>query len=229
MLRTLHLAAILLLTGAAATHAQITNPDALIAPPPTPPAIHHPTASTSNFQWLWQYVTPYNGHPVALTRDPRFTTLLRENLTAPQSFWRDGSMPLYQVAHRYFDQAISLNSSDNRYITLTGDVPESPAEQGFLWVDTAPPHPTLVFIARDWTTFVHPINDTHAEFNLWLFPNRQLDPDHLPADLVAAVTIWSLATPQTIHAITLVDPSGIAHKLDPSTFAATTAPTTTNN
>jgi hypothetical protein len=226
----LHLAATLALTGALATHAQITNPDALIAPPPRNPAQHKPIQPTDDLQWLWQYTRPEpDGDALALVRDPRFAILLRNQLTAPQPFWRDGADPLWNVASQYFGVTQGgVHSSDNRYITVSGCVPHQCRDQGLLWLDTAPPHPWLVFVATAWVPEGHSYTDPQAAFNLWLFPTRSLDPQHPPASLVHAISEWNRTAPQLINAAIVVDPDGTPHKVNPTLLGATSSTVTSH-
>jgi len=224
MRTTLQLAAIAFtLTITAQSHAQITNPDNLIAPPPAPIHIHaHPTTN-NDFQWLWQYTQPTpDGNESALLMDTHFRTLLRDNLTAPQAFWRDGKLPLSDVARLYFTTPSNTVHGDaNRYITFGGCVQHMCEDQGLLWIDTAPQHPTLVFAATEWTTQGKPVDDPDADFNLWLFSTRPLDPDHIPQSLVAAIADWNAIAPQHIQTALIIDPDGTPHKVDPTSLGAT--------
>jgi len=224
MRTALQLVATLLLTGATTMHAQITNPDNLIAPPPRNPARAIPRP-TGDLQWLWQYTQPApNGNEAGLLKDPRFASLLADNLKAPQSFFRDGELPLAQVAQRYFGMIFSaVRGIDNRYITFNSCVPHDCTSHGLLWADTAPQHPTVVFAATEWTTQGKSVIDPDAEYYLWVFSSRPLNPDHLPATLVAAIAGWNGTQPQHIQRALVIDPDGTPHPVEPAKLGATPA------
>jgi hypothetical protein len=218
----LHLATLTLLLGATTTHAQITNPDTLIGKPPAPPT-HARVSLTTDLQWLWQYTQPApQGNEEGLLKDPRFTDLLKDNLKASQSFFRDGTLPLAEVAHRYFGMIFSsVRGIGNRYITFNSCVPHDCTSHGLLWVDTAPQHPTVVFAATEWTTQGKSVIDPDAEYYLWIFSSRPLDPEHPPATLVAAIADWNGTQPQHIKRALLIDPDGTLHTVVPATLGAT--------
>ena len=225
---TIHLAAALLLTTiGATTRAQITNPNNLIAPPPPNPAQHQPIHPTDNLQWLWQYTRPApDGNEAGLLVDPRFKSMLHDNLKAPQAFFRNGKLPLADVAERYFGMIFSVvQGIDNRYITFNSCVPHDCTSHGLLWIDTAPQRPILVFVATQWTTEGKSDADPDADFNLWVFSNRPLDPEHPPSALVTAISKWD-TQPQHIKAAILVDPDGRPLKVNPTTFGATLSTST---
>ncbi|MGA8939880.1 MAG: hypothetical protein WB439_12025 [Acidobacteriaceae bacterium] len=223
---TLQLAALLLFT-ATTVRAQITNPDNLIAPPPRNPAIHRPLPA-DNLQWLWQYTQPApNGNEAGLLDDPRFKSMLHDNLKAPQSFFRNGALPLADVAEHYFGMIFSaVRGMDNRYITFNSCVPHDCTSQGLLWIDTAPAHPTIVFVATQWTTEGKSDADPDADFNLWVFSNRPLDPEHPPPTLVTAISKWDYMQPRHIKTALIVDPNGMPHKVDPRILGATPSTST---
>ena len=223
--------AALLLTITATSRAQISNPDNLIAPPPPPIQFRgkHLVKPVADFQWLWQYTTPApDGNEGALLTDAHFRSMLRDNLTAPQSFWRDGKLPLADVARLYFSMITGpVHGIDNRYVTFNSCVPHLCYDQGLIWVDTAPQHPTVVFAATEWTTQGKSYADPEADFNLWLFSSRPLDPGHIPQSLVAAIADWNAIAPQHIQIALIIDPDGTPHKVDPATLGATPSTTTT--
>jgi len=230
MKHTLQLAAITTIVGiTAATHAQVTNPDNLIAPPPAPIRIHARPNPSNDLQWLWQYTLPApDGNESALIMDTHFRALLRDNLIAPQSFWRDGKLPLADVARLYFTTpSNTVHGEGNRYISFGGCVQHMCEDQGLIWVDTAPQHPTLVFAATEWTTQGKPVADPDADFNLWLFSGRALDPDHIPQSLVEAIADWNAIAPQHIQTALIIDPDGTPHKVDPASLGATPSKNTT--
>jgi hypothetical protein len=222
MRHLLQLAAVTAALAATTAHAQIINPDKLVAPPPPNPARHYPHKSTSaDVQWLWKYTQPApNGNLGGLLADSRFPTLLHDQLRAPQSFFRDGHAPLDEAATRYLGTQFSVTGTDNRYITATGCVPQNCVDQGMLFVDTLGTHPLVVFAATAWTTVGKPSEDPAADFNLWIFPGAALDPEHPPFALTQAISRWNSTAAQHIQTAILVDPDGTPHKVDPSTFGA---------
>jgi hypothetical protein len=231
MRMTFHLAALFTALTAATMHAQITDPNNLIAPPPPPIQFRgkHLIKPVTDLQWLWQYTTPApDGNEGALLVDPHFRIMLADQLTAPQAFFREGNVPLADVARLYFGTLSgSVRSEGNRYIWLEGCVQHKCERQGLLWVDTAVQHPTVVFAATEWTTEGKPVEDSNATFNLWLFASRPLSPDHLPPSLVAAISSWNAVAPQHIQTALIIDPDGTPHKVDPSALGAIPGKTTT--
>jgi hypothetical protein len=203
------------MSGAAC--AQISNPDNLVAPLPRNPARRvAPWETAVDVQWMWHYAQPGEDE-MALLRDERFVTLLRESFHAPQSFWRDGAVPLAEAAREHFGVTQSgVLTEGNRYISVSGCVAHSCPDQGLLWVDTLPKHELLIFAATDWTTQGKGMADPDADFNLWIFPSRRLDSGSLPEAFVRAALQWEHA--QHIHTAVLVDPDGTPHTLNPSTL-----------
>jgi len=224
MRKLLQLAA-LLFTITAATRAQVSDPNKLIAPPPPPISFHSRHVAIPNFQWLWQYTQPApDGNEAGLLVDPHFDSFLDDNLKAPQSFFRDGKVSLSAVAHSYFGMIFSpVRGIDNRYITFNSCVPHDCTRHGLIWVDTAPQHPTVVFAATEWTTQGKPETDPDAEYNLWVFSNRPLDPEHPPTALMSAIQQWN--PQQHIKNALVIDPDGTPHQVNPATLGATPAPT----
>jgi len=230
---TLQLAVIALALTATAGHAQITDPNNLVAPPPPPIQFRgkHLITKTNDLQWLWQYTTPApDGNEGALLVDPHFRMMLADELTAPQAFFREGKVRLPDVARLYFGTLSgSVRSEGNRYIWLGGCVQHQCERQGLLWFDTAVQHPTVVFAATEWTTEGKPSEDPDASFNLWLFASRPLDPEHIPQSLVAAISDWNAIAPQHVQTALVIDPDGTPHKVDPAALGATpskSSPTT---
>jgi hypothetical protein len=206
--------AVALMSGAAC--AQISNPDNLVAPLPRNPARPVAPVAAVDVQWLWHYAQPGEDE-LALLRDERFAALLRVSFQAPQSFWRDGAVPLAEAAREHFGVAQSgVVAEGNRYISVSGCVAHSCPDQGLLWVDTLPKHELLIFAATDWTTQGKGMADPDAEFNLWIFPSRRLDYGVLPEAFVRSALQWKHA--EHIHAAVLVDPDGTPHTLNPSTL-----------
>jgi hypothetical protein len=209
----LQLAATLALTGAATAHAQITNPDKLIAPPP-----HNP-ASTADFQWLWQYTRPDpTGNKHDLAEDPRFTALLRDNLTAPQAFWGTG-IPLSDAARIFLAGEGSVRSFNNRFIEIIGCVVDQCDQRGLLWIDLGAANPLIVFAALRWTESNKSPDQPGATFDLWLFPNRNLDPSRVPPSLQSSLGAWTLQPDANCesykrfgtHLAAIVDTDGTPH------------------
>lgn len=227
----LQLVAIGLLTAAAA-RAQITNPNDLVSGPPKPPRTReNPKAAvTGNLQWLWQYAQPTpNGNAVALRGDDRFETLLEDSFKQPQALWGK-KIPLSAVIPRFLARYGEINTRSNRYLTIDGCVPSFCAAHGMLWIDLGQPEPLMVFAAVDWTTENHSIDQANADYNLWLFPSRQLSADALPLTLTESISDWDArlasahrGVPHVVHAI-LVEPSGEPFPLNPALAGANTLP-----
>ena len=231
MRHTLHLATALLLIGAATTHAQITNPDNLIAPTPRNPARPHHATPTDDLQWLWQFTKPAPlGEAAALRLDARFQTLLADNFKQPQSMWGPPNThePLATIIPLFLTQYGAVTATDNRYITIDGCVPSFCAASGLLWIDLGRPHPLAIFAAVNWDPQAHTTDQPQADYNLWLFANHPLDADALPLALTQAIAHWDarLATahrlvPHIAHAL-LVQPDGTPVALNPEQAGANT-------
>jgi len=231
MRTTIQLAAALLITITATSRAQVSDPNKLIAPPPPPIRFHGTHVAIPDLQWLWQYTQPApDGNEAGLLVDPHFDSLLKDNLKAPQSFFRDGKVPLSAVARSYFGMIFSpVHGIDNRYITFSSCVPHDCTRHGLIWVDTAPQHPIVVFAATEWATEGKPESNPDAEYNLWVFSSRPLDPEHPPATLVTAISDWiSPAAPQHIKTALVIDPDGTPHQVNPTVLGATPSLTTKN-
>ena len=214
----LQLAALATLLTAASASAQITNPDALVAPAPRNPASHgHFTnrdLQTSR-QWLWQYTAPEPaGNKPALTADARFRDLLATDLRAPQSMWGVG-VPLAEAAQTFLEGEGTVSSADNRHLLVTGCVAEHCAQRGLLWLDLGASQPLTVFSALRWTEQSRTTDEPHAPFYLYIFPSRELAPDHLPSALKASLAAWvnGSTCSVSIANVLLVEPNGIPHIL----------------
>jgi hypothetical protein len=210
MRHCLQLAALLLLTGAATTHAQVFSPDNLIGKPPAPPT-HYKATPSDNLQWLWQYTQPTpRGSKPTLLADNRFPTLLKDQLKAPQAMWGIG-VPLSDAAAAFLAGDGTIASTDNRHLTITGCVVDHCPQRGLLWLDLGRTSPLLVFAALRWNEQGHATDEPAATFTLWLFPNRVLDPHQLPDALKSSLQSW--LRPQAcpdypITNVVLVGPAG---------------------
>lgn len=211
MRNLLKLAAIFTIATAAATHAQITNPDKLVARPPRNPALRaQPPAE--DLQWLWQYTRPSN--KPHLLEDARFATLLSDNLKAPQAMWGTG-IPLSEAAYTFLGGEGTVASTDNRHLTVTGCVADHCPQRGQLWIDIGDRNPLLVFLALRWHEQSRTTDEPGAPFTLWLFPSRELDAHQLPQALKVAINTFASGhcPAPTITNVIVVDPSGIPHIL----------------
>ena len=228
-----YISAVVSLCGAAlCARAQITNPDDMVSGPPKPP----PPRSRShehgagNVQWLWRYAQPApNGNAVALRVDERFASLLANSFRQPQAFWGK-NVPLSAAIPRFLDRYGAVNAKDNRYLTVDGCVPSFCAAHGMLWIDMGATDPLLVFAAVDWTTETHTTDEAQANYNLWLFTNRQVSADALPFALTQAIADWDArlasahrGVPHVAHAL-LVEPDGQPFPLTPALVGANTLP-----
>jgi hypothetical protein len=229
MRTTLHLAALTLLTTAPA-HAQITNPDTLIAPPPHNPAILR-SAPTQDLQWLWQFAQPAPlGNKPALLADLRFQQLLADNLTAPQAFWHTGT-PLAEAAKLFLSGPGLIHTERNRYLEISGCVPTQCAQRGLLFADLGQPSPLVLFAALRWNEQSQTPDAPGAPFTLWLFPSRAFDnPQQLPQPIAHALRSWlfdpASCRPLNITSVLLVDPNGVPHIETPMTLGLTQGPCT---
>ncbi len=212
--------------------AQISNPDHMVTGPPRPPtARQRPKAPVAgNLQWLWQYAQPRpNGNAVALRGDERFATLLQTSFKQPQAFWGK-NVPLSDVIPRFLARYGAVNSKGNRYLVADGCVPSFCAAHGMLWMDLGTPDPLLVFAAVNWTTEAHATDEANADYNLWLFTNREVPADALPLALSEAIADWDArlasahrGVPHIVHAL-LVEPNGQPFPLNPTLAGANTLP-----
>lgn len=225
----LQLAAVALLTvSTAALRAQITNPDQLVAPPPRNPA-HAPIRPADDLQWLWSFTRPQPiGRATDLRLDARFQSLLRDDFHRPQAFWGTTNEPLDVIIPLFLSGHGTVTAEQNRYITVDGCVPRFCAAHGLLWIDLGTPHPLIVFAAVNWTTEGHTTEQSAADYNLWLFPNRTLSADALPFALTSAIAHWDARlaaahrlVPHIAHAL-LVEPDGAPYALTPEYIGANT-------
>jgi hypothetical protein len=233
MRRTIQLAAFtLLLAAAAAACAQITNPDALVAPSPRNPA-HRPIKALDNLQWLWTFTQPEPiGRATELRVDARFHALLLDDFHRAQAIWGDNpaghNEPLDAVIPLFLSQHGTVTAQDNRYVSVDGCVPDFCAAHGLLWIDLGTQHPLVVFAAVNWSPESHTTSEAAANYDLWLFPNRQLSADELPLPLTEALAHWDARlsaahrlVPHIAHAV-LVEPDGAPYALKPELAGANT-------
>ena len=222
----------LLLGMCAGARAQISNPNDMVSGPPKPPPIRQRARgpNTGTLQWLWQYAQPKpNGNAVALRADPRFAALLDASFKQPQAFWGK-DVPLSTVIPRFLARYGQVNSKNNRFLAVDGCVPSFCAAHGMLWMDLGSPDPLLIFAAVNWTTETHTTDEANADYNLWLFSNRQISADALPLSLTEAIADWDArlasahrGVPHIVHAL-LVEPSGQPYPLNPTLVGANTLP-----
>lgn len=229
MRHTLQLAAVVLLTTAAAgACAQITNPDKLVGHPPANPGDHARVKVADDLQWMWSYTNPVpNGRATELRLDARFQLLLRTNFHRIQAMWGQNDS-LDAVIPLFVSRYGTVTAESNRYVTIDGCVPSFCPAHGLLWIDLGTEHPLMVFAAVNWTTEAHTTEEAAADYNLWLYPNRELSADALPFALTDALAHWDARlaaahrlVPHIAHAV-LVEPNGAPYALQPALAGANT-------
>jgi hypothetical protein len=229
MRTSLQLAAALLLIGAATTHAQVSNPDKLVGRPPQPPTRQVPQI-TDDMQWIWQYAQPNPiGRANDLRLDERFQTLVATNFKQPQAMWGTDPqhrLPLAAVIPLFLTKDGSITSGSARYLSIDGCVPSFCPASGLLWIDLGTSKPLMVFAAINWVPDAHATSEAAADYNLWLFPNRNVDANGLPLELVEAISHWNIRlaaahrlVPHVANAL-LVEPDGTPYPLDPQLAGA---------
>lgn len=230
-------AMVMLLCGAANARAQISNPDDLVAPTPKNPAANHarPTNLADDLQWMWAFAQPGPiGRSDDLRLDARFQLLLAREFKQPQAMWGTPKyglplatvIPLFVMKHGAV--TVEGTAGGNRYLTVDGCVPDFCAAHGMLWVDLGRPKPLMVFAGVDWTGENQPTDEAAADYNLWLFPNREIGADELPLALTEAIAHWDARlaaahrlVPHIARAV-IVEPDGKPFALDPQMAGANT-------
>jgi len=196
--------------------------------------LHSDKPAAEDLSWMWQYTQPApDGHENGLTNDQRFQDLLKKHLTAPQAFWGNGSKPLADVAMEFLTVPGIARADENRYFTATGCVLHFCPSRGMLFADIGSMHPLVVFAAIDWSRESHDLDQDSAEYTLWIFPDRTMNPSdandqtpHLSPALKRSLGIFSAALnggkvpPLVTHAI-VVEPSGKPHEIPASQTGVT--------
>jgi hypothetical protein len=233
MRRMLQLAAFtLLITAASGVLAQITSPDTLGPKTPRNPASDPVAKPTDPLQWLWTFTKPEPiGRATDLRLDARFHALLSNNFHRPQAMWGPQSgenQPLDAVIPLFLSRFGTVTRQQNRYFTIDGCVPDFCAAHGLLWIDLGTPHPLGIFAAVNWSPESHTTDEAAANYNLWLYPNRELSADDLPLAFTESLSHWDARlaashriVPHIEHA-TLIEPSGALYALTPSLVGANT-------
>src|SRR5579875_293190 len=218
-----------LLIAAAGARAQITSPDTLVGQPPRNPA-HGIAKPADNLQWLWAFAQPEPiGRATDLRLDARFQTLVAQEFHRPQALWGPSggrNEPLDAVIPLFLSRYGTVTAQDNRYLSVDGCVPSFCAAHGLLWVDLGTPHPLVVFAAVTWSPESHATDEAAANYDLWLFPNRDLSADALPLPLTEALAHWDARlaaahrlVPHIAQAV-LVEPNGAPFALKPELAGA---------
>jgi hypothetical protein len=233
MRRTLQLVTFaLLLTAVAEVRAQITNPDTLGPKTPRNPARSPLTKPTDPLQWLWTFAKPEPiGRATDLRLDARFHALLSNDFNRPQTFWGPEpreNQPLDAIIPLFLSRYGTVTSQQNRYLTVDGCVPDFCAAHGLLWFDLGTSHPLVIFAAVNWSPESHTTDEDAANYNLWVYPSRELSADELPLAFTETLSHWDARlaaahrlVPHIEHA-TLVEPSGAPYALTPSLVGANT-------
>ena len=221
----LHLATALLLAtpAVAAALAQIHSPQVTV----------HRKEQPEDLSWAWRYTEPAPGREPALLGDPHLKALLTRDLTAPQSFWGDpASLPsTAETALAFLAVLGQVVGEDNRYVTADGAVQDNATSRGQLFLDLNPARPLVVFSAIDWIRDGRSTDQPGAEYTLWVFPSRALDPAHIPPAFARSISRWTSTPPAgsrllaNITHVILVDPDGQPHAVPPATVGAHTVAT----
>jgi hypothetical protein len=233
MRRNLQLAALaLLLTAVVGMRAQITSPDTLGPKTPRNPARGPVTKPTDSLQWLWVFAKPEPiGRASDLRLDARFQALLANDFNRPQAFWGPEpgqNQPLDAVIPLFLSRYGTVTTQQNRYLSIDGCVPDFCAAHGLLWVDLGTPHPLIIFAAVNWSPESHTTGEAAANYNLWIYPNRELSADNIPLAFAESLSHWDARlaaahrlVPHIKHAL-LVEPGGAPYALIPTLVGANT-------
>ena len=233
MRRTLQLAVFtLLLTATLDVRAQITSPDTLGPRTPPNPARGSRTKPTDPLQWLWAFAKPEPiGRATDLRVDARFHELLSNSFDRPQTFWGPepgANQPLNAIIPLFLSRYGTVTTQQNRYLSVDGCVPDFCAAHGLLWFDLGTQHPLVIFAAVNWSPESHTTDEAAANYNLWVYPNRELSADEIPLAFSESISHWDarLASahrlvPHIEHA-TLVEPNGTPYQLTPALVGANT-------
>jgi hypothetical protein len=192
-------------------------------------------------EWIWQY-SPDDQHQEGrendLVQDLKFSPMLQDNFTAPQSFWGVQGTKFKPIADTILDFLTvpgKVLADETRYITITGNVVHFAPARGLLFVDLNPapknstgPDHLMLFAAIQWTQGNRPATDPNAEYTLWVFPNQTLAvpegtaPSQIPNAFKRSIARWAfqpLAGSGIVQHITkavLVDPDGTQHPVAPT-------------
>jgi hypothetical protein len=228
MRNVFQLAITALLFGAATARAQVFDPGKLIGQPPKPP-LHRSIPADDDLQWLWQYAKPAPiGRAGDLRLDERFQSMLQREFKQAQAMWgpENSHETLPAVIPMFLTKYGAVSTEENRYFIVDGCVPSFCPAAGLLWIDMAPARPLAVFAAVNWSEQGHTTEEADADYNLWLFSNRHLDPNALPLALTQAISHWDVrlaaahrTVPHIAHAL-LVEPDGSPYTLDPQIAGA---------
>jgi hypothetical protein len=223
------LVATLLLMGVTTARAQVSNPDKLVGKPPQPHMREVPQVS-DDLQWLWQYARPNPlGRANDLRLDERFQSLVQREFKQPQAMWGTDPahrMPLATVVSLFLTKDGAVSGEGGRYLSIDGCVPSFCSASGMLWMDLGTTRPLMVFVATNWIADGHATTEAAANYNLWLFPNRNVDANAIPLALVEAISHWNIRlaaahrlVPHVANAL-LVEPDGTPYALDPQLAGA---------
>jgi len=182
-----------------------------------------------DLQWLWQYAKPEPlGRANDLRLDPRFQALLANDFKQPQSMWglENSHETLPTIIPLFLSKYGEVSAEQNRYFIVDGCVPSFCPASGLLWIDLGTSHPFAVFAAVNWSAQGHTTDEANAEYNLWLFSSRNLDPNALPLALTETISHWDVRlaaahrlVPHITNAL-LVEPDGSPYALDPQQTGA---------
>ena len=235
MRNSIQYAAGLLLFGAATACAQIKTPLSEIPQPPQPRSQVNPLTK-DDLQWLWPYTRPTPlGRAADLRLDERFQSLVTRELKQPQAMWGGSAEhrpALATIVPLFVSRYGTVTATDNRYVSVDGCVRDLCSSAGLLWMDLGMPgartKPLMVFAATTWIAEGHSANEPGADYELWIFPNRTIDPNALPVALTTSISDWNARlaashrlVPHVKQAL-LVEPDGSPHTLNADLAGANT-------